>query len=116
MPRPPSNSLSEQKRLLAAEQARIARELAEAEKLARRKPKPVRASLEPSRRLRVSTAPEHILPPRPAGHRFPGGDSPLPSRRKIRRPRAEVRFEQVKFLLLCLLFAALILIVWKNLP
>ncbi len=110
-----SNPLSEQKQRLAAEQARIARELAAAEKMARQKAKPVRAPLEPERKLRVSTAPQRILPPRPQEHLFPGGRVRT-TRKQFRRRKTEARLEQIKFLVLCFLFAALILFVWKNLP
>lgn len=115
MPRPSSNPLAEQKQRLAAEQARLARELAAAEKMARQKPKPVRATLEPERRLRVNTAPARILPPRPQEHLFPQGRVRT-TRKKFRRRKTEARLEQIKFLLLCFLFAALILFVWRNLP
>ena len=110
-----SNPLSEQKQRLAAEQARIARELAAAEKMARQKPKPVRASLEPARKLRVATTQQRILPPRPQEHLFPGGRVRT-TRKQLRRRKTEARLEQIKFLVLCFLFAALILFVWKNLP
>jgi hypothetical protein len=116
MPRPSSNPLSEQKQRLAAEQARIAKELAMAEKQARQKPKPARAALEPARKLRVSTAPERILPPRPRDHLFPQGGRARTTRKQFRRRKTEARLEQIKFLLLCFLFAAVILFVWKNFP
>lgn len=115
MPRPSSNSLSEQKQHLAAEQARIARELAAMEKLARQKPKPARAELEPGKRLRVNTTPGRILPPRPHEHLFPEGRVRT-TRKKFRRRKTEARLEQIKFLMLCLIFAAVILFVWKNFP
>jgi hypothetical protein len=116
MPRLSSNPLSEQKQRLAAEQARIAKELALAEKQARQKPKPARAALEPERKLRVSTAPERLLPPRPREHLFPQGGRVRTTRKQFRRRKTEARLEQIKFLLLCFLFAALILFVWKNFP
>ena len=116
MPRPSSNPLSEQKQRLATEQARIAKELALAEKQARQKPKPARAALEPERKLRVSTAPERILPPRPREHLFPQGGRLRTTRKQFRRRKTEARLEQIKFLLLCFLFAAVILFVWKNFP
>ncbi|MBJ7258276.1 MAG: hypothetical protein JHD33_01970 [Chthoniobacterales bacterium] len=110
-----TNLLSEQKQRIVSEQARIAREMVAAEKQARQKPKPVRVALEPARRLRVSTAPQRILPPRPPEHLFPGGRMQT-TRKQFRRRKTEVRLEQVKFLLLCVLFAALILFAWKHLP
>ena len=116
MPRPSSNPLSEQKQRLAAEQARLAKELALAEKQARQKPKPARADLEPGRKLRVSTAPERILPPRPREHLFPQGGRVRTTRKQFRRRKTEARLEQIKFLLLCFLFVALILFLWRNLP
>ena len=116
MPRPSSNPLSEQKQRLAAEQARIAKELALAEKQARQKPKPARAALEPERKLRVITAPERILPPRPREHLFPQGGRLRTTRKQFRRRKTEARLEQIKFLLLCFLFAAVILFVWKYFP
>ena len=116
MPRQTTNPLAEQMRQLAAEQARLERELAAAEKEARRKPRPVRPSLEPGRRIKVNTgsAPV-ILPPRPITHQYPG--EPVRTAGKKRRKRkSEVRYERTKFLLLCVLLIALILFVWKNLP
>lgn len=116
MPRPTSNSLDEQKQLIAAQQARLAKELAAAEKQARQKPKPVRPSLEPERRLKVSTThPRNVLPPRPQVHLFPGGRMRT-TRKQFRRRKTEARLEQIKFLVLCFLFAAVLLFVWKNLP
>jgi hypothetical protein len=116
MPRPTSSSLDDQRQRIAAEQARLAKELAAAEKMARQKPKPVRPALEPEKRLKVSTAqPRNILPPRPQDHIFPGGRVRT-TRKQFRRRRTEARLEQIKFLVLCFLFAALILFVWRNLP
>ncbi len=116
MPRQTPNSLTEQMQRLAAEQARIERELAAAEKQARRKPKPARATLEPERRLKVHAgANPVILPPRPEAHRFPDGRV-RSTRKKTRRRKSEARYEQTKFLLLCILFFALVLFVWKNIP
>ena len=115
MPRPTSSLLDEQKQRIAAEHARLVKELAAAEKVARQKAKPVRPALEPERRLRVSVATPRVLPPRPPEHLFPGGRVRT-TRKQFRRRRTEARLEQVKFLVLCLLFAALILFVWKNLP
>ena len=116
MPRPSSNPLSEQKQRLATEQARIAKELALAEKQARQKPKPARVALEPERKLRAITAPERILPPRPRDHLFPQGARVRTTRKQFRRRKTEARLEQIKFLLLCFLFAAVILFIWKNIP
>lgn len=116
MPRPSLNPLNAQRQRLAAEQARVARELAAMEKLARQKPKPVRPTLEPERRLKVNTAPSRILPPRPQAHLFPQGRMRSTKGKRFRRRKTEARLEQVKFLLLCFLFAALILFVWKNFP
>lgn len=85
------------------------------EKLARQKPKPVRPALEPERRLKVTTSPSRVLPPRPQVHLFPQGRMRT-TRKQFRRRKTEARLEQVKFLLLCFLFAALFLFIWKNLP
>jgi len=115
MPRPTSNSLTEQKQRLAAEQARIERELAAMEKLARQKAKPARASLEPEKKLRVATTPARVLPPRPQEHLFPEGRVRT-TRKKFRRRKTEARLEQIKFLVLCLLFALVILFLWQNFP
>lgn len=116
MPRPTSSLLDEHKQRIAAEQARLMRELAAAEKMARQKPKPVRVALEPEKKLKVSTAhSRNILPPRPQEHLFPGGRVRT-TRKQFRRRKTEARLEQIKFLVLCFLFAALILFVWKNLP
>ena len=116
MPRSTSSPLDEQKQRIAAEQARLLKELAEAEKIARQKAKPVRPTLEPERRLRVSVAtPRSVLPPRPQEHIFPGGRVRT-TRKQFRRRKTEARLEKIKFLVLCFLFAALILFVWRNLP
>ncbi|MFZ9933523.1 MAG: hypothetical protein ACO3G9_10050 [Chthoniobacterales bacterium] len=116
MPRPSSNSLSEQKKLLAARQALLAKELAMAEKQARQKAKPARATLEPERRLRVSTTPDRVLPPRPREHLFPQGERVRTTRNKFRRRKTEAKIQQIKFLLLCLIFVTLIVLIWKNFP
>lgn len=115
MPRPSTNPFSAQKELLAAEQARLEREMAAALKLARQKPKPARASLEPGRKINVSTTPVRTLPPRPREHLYPGG-SIRATRKLPRRRRGELRNQQVKFLVLCFVFVALILLVWRNFP
>lgn len=114
MPRSSSNPLTEQKQRLAAEQARIARELAAMEKLARQKPKPERIKLEPARRLRVETVQGRVLPPRPRDHIFPTGRTRTP-RKKFRRRKTEAREAQMKFLVLCVILIGLLLFFWKNL-
>ena len=94
------------------EHERLAREMAEAEKALRIQSRPVRPKLEPERKLRINSFTAHELPPRPKEHTFPGGRI---SRGQKRRRKTEARIEQVKFLVLCLLFAAVVLFVWKNL-
>lgn len=116
MPRSTSSPLDEQKQRIAAQQARLAKELAAAEKMAKQQAKPVRPTLEPERRLKVSTTLQRsVLPPRPTDHIFPGGRVRTP-RKRLRRRSTEARLAQIKFVMLCLLFAALILFVWRNFP
>lgn len=115
MPRSNSSPLDEHKQRIAAEQARLMRELAAAEKIARQKAKPARAKLEPERKLKVTAVPQKVLPPRPADHIFPGGRMRT-TRKQFRRRKTEARLEQIKFLVLCLLFAMVILFLWKNFP
>lgn len=116
MPRTSSNPLTEQKQRLAAEQERIAREMAAAEKLARQKPKPVRATLEPGRRLRVDTVGGRVHPSRPRNHVFPADGPRQPNKQFRRRRKKEARLAQIKFILLCFLVVALLIFLVKNLP
>lgn len=115
MPRSTTSLLDERRQRIEAEQALLARQLADAEKVARQKAKPPRATLVPERKLKVSTTPEKILPPRPRAHILPGGRMRT-TRKQLRRRKTEARLQQIKFLVLCLLFASLILFVWRNLP
>ena len=114
MPRRSSNPLSEHKQRLQEAQDQIAREVAAAEKTLRQTAKPARPKLEPERKLRINTFTARELPPRPQDHLFPGGRART-TRGQKRRPKTEARLEQIKFLFLCLLFAALVLFLWKNL-
>ena len=116
MPRKSSNPLTEQKQRLAAEQERLVREMAAMEKLARQKPKPVRATLEPGRRLRVETTGGRVLPPRPRSHIFPTSDQHTTRPQSRRRRKKEARLGQKRFVLLCFILAAVLFFVWKSLP
>jgi hypothetical protein len=114
MPRRPSNPLSDHVRHLEEEHERIMREMAEAEKALRQKPKSSRPKPEPERRTRINNF-ATITMPRPEDHLFPGGKT-RPSKRPFRRRKPEARLAQIKFLLLCLLLATIVLFVWRNLP
>ena len=115
MARRPSSPLSEHARLLEEEHARILRELAETEKTLRQRPKPKPKPAPEQRKVRLNNVAAVTLPPRPHDHIFRDG-SGQPPRRAGRRRKADARYAQIKFLLLCLLFVGLMLFVWKNLP
>lgn len=115
MARRSSNPLSDHVQRLEQEQARLMREMAAAEKAMRQKPKVARPQSVPERKVRLNTVAAIDLP-RPKDHRFIGGSLPTRQRRKTRRPKTDARLAQIKFLLLCLLLAALVLFVWRNLP
>lgn len=92
------------------------RELAAAEKALRQKPKPApQPKVEPDRKVRLNSNVVPISLPRPQEHIYRGGTVRTP-RRAARRRKTDARLAQIKFLLLCLLLAALVLFVWKNLP
>lgn len=112
--RSPSSPLSEQAQRLRDEHERVMREVAAAEKALRQKPKATRAKTEPERKVRLNNVAAISLP-RPQEHIYRGG-TVRTNRRATRRRKADVRLAQIKFLLLCLLLAALVLFVWKNLP
>lgn len=114
MPRRSSNPLSEHAQRLQEEHERIMREMAEAEKALRQKPKQVRSKQQPEKRVRINNF-ATIGIPRPQDHLYPGGKTRL-GKRQHRRRKPEARMAQVKFLLLCLLLATLILFIWRNLP
>lgn len=114
MPRRSSNPLSDHVQRLQEEHERVMREMAEAEKALRQKPKTPRAKPQPERRVRINNY-ATIGMPRPEDHLFPGGKTRL-NKKKYRRPKYEARVAQIKFLLLCLFLAMLILFVWRNLP
>ena len=116
MPRRSSNPLSEHVQRLQDEQARILREMAEAEKALRRKPKPSARPVAAPRNVRINNNVTAINLPRPKDHRFLGASGQLPVRRTGRRPKADARMAQIKFLILCLIFFGLLLFVWRNLP
>jgi hypothetical protein len=111
--RPTSNPFSEHAARLEAEQERLKREMAEAEKALRQKPKVTRPRPEPERRLRINNHVASLDLPRPADHLIRGGGS---RRRPPRRRKTDARIAQIKFLILCLILASLVLFVWKNLP
>ena len=111
--RPSSNPLSEHAARLQAEHERLLRELAAAEKAARQKPKTARPRPEPQRPTRINSNVASLDLPRPADHRIRGGAA---RRRPGRRRKTDARLAQIKFLVLCLILALLVLFVWKNLP
>lgn len=106
------NPISDQARQLAEEHARILRELADAEKALRQKPKPAKPkpAAAPKPRVRINTVAPTISPlyGDPRTERTP--------RRNARRRRVDARVAQIKFLMLCLLLVGLMLFLWKNLP
>lgn len=117
MARKPSNPLSEHVQRLEEERARLMREMAAAEKALRQKPKITRPDPTPGRRIRLNNVATMELP-QPIGHRTLGGSAP--SRRRPRhqprRTRTEARLAQIKFILLCLLLATLLLLLWRSFP
>lgn len=115
MARRPSNPLDEHVQRLQEQQERLMREMAEAEKALRRKPKATKPKPVNEVKLRAANVAAIDLP-RPIDHRFLGGGAPSRRGRSRRRPKADARIAQVKFLLLCLLLAAVLVFVWKNLP
>lgn len=88
------------------------REMAAAEKALRQKPKVARPRPEPERRVRLNNVASLDLP-RPSDHLIRGGAAP---RRPTRRRKTDARIAQIKFLILCLILASLVLFVWKHLP
>ena len=110
--RPTSNPLSEHAARLQAEHERLLREMADAEKALRQKPKVARPRAEPERRVRLNNVAALDLP-RPADHLIRGGGT---RQRPTRRRKTDARIAQIKFLILCLILASLVLFVWKNLP
>lgn len=117
MARRPANPLSDQFQRLEEQRAQVMRELEAAEKALRQKPKPARPEAVPGgRKIRLNNNVEAIALPRPKEHRFLGAGPSSRSRRTSRRTKTAARLEQIKFLLLCLLLATLVLIVWRNFP
>lgn len=114
MARRSSNPLSDHVQRLQEQHERLMREMAEAEKALRQKPKTPRSKPQPERRVRINNV-ATIGIPRPQDHLYLGGKTRL-NKRKYRRPKHEARVAQLKFLLLCLLLATLILFIWRNLP
>ena len=116
MARRSSNPLSEHAQRLREEHERVLREMAAAEKALRQKPKvPARPKPEPEKKVRLNNHAAAISLPRPQDHIYRDGTVRAP-RRATRRRKTDARLAQIKFLLLCLLLAALVLFVWKNLP
>ena len=116
MERRPSNPLSEQAQLLQAQYEQTLRELADAEKALRRKPKDAPpAKPAPVRKVRLNNVSSALSLPRPQEHTFRGSTLRLPQR-NTRRRKTDARLAQVKFLLLCLLLAGLFIFLWKHLP
>ena len=113
MARQTPNAFSEHVQRLEEERIRIAREMEEAEKVLRQKPKPSRPKAPTERKVRLNTVATIDLP-RPKDHRFLGGSEP-PARRPHRRPKSDARMAQLKFLILCLILAVLLLFFWGRL-
>ena len=112
----PANPLSEQAQLLQEQYDQTLRELADVEKVLRRKPKttpPVKPA--PERKVRLNNVAAAISLPRPQEHTYRGGSARSPQR-NTRRRKTDARLAQIKFLLLCLLLAGLFIFVWKHLP
>lgn len=115
MARRSSNPLSEHAQRLREEHERVLREMAAAEKALRQKPKvSARPKAEPERPVKIRNVTALSLP-RPQDHIYRDGTVRTP-RRATRRRKTDARLAQIKFLLLCLLLAGLVLFVWKNLP
>ncbi|MBU3664625.1 MAG: hypothetical protein FGM15_01925 [Chthoniobacterales bacterium] len=115
MPRRPTNPLSEHVQRLQDEHDRLVREMAEMEKNLRRKPKAPKPKPVQEVKLRAANVAAIDLP-RPKDHRYLGGATPMRHARSRRRAKPDVRMAQVKFWLLCLVLAAVLVFVWKNLP
>jgi hypothetical protein len=115
MPRRSSNPLDEHVQRLQAEQERLKREMALAEKALRRKPKAARPALAPERRHRLNNVAALDLP-RPQEHIFRNVERGPARTRPARRRKTDARYAQIKFLVLCLLLAALLVFLWRNLP
>lgn len=117
MARRSSSPLSEYEQRLKEEEARLIREMAEAEKALRRAPRAAKPSPrpkpEPERPVRLNNVAALDLP-RPTDHIFRGGREPGGPRRQHRRRKTDARVAQLKFLLLCLILAAMVLFVWSN--
>jgi hypothetical protein len=109
-PRTPS-PISKQARQLAEEHARIMREMADAEKALRQKPKATKPKPAAKPRVRINTV--AAVPLTPLAGDLRANRSP---RRTARRRRVDARVAQIKFLMLCLLLVGLMLFLWKNLP
>ncbi len=92
------------------------REVAAAEKALRQKPKVERPHAFPDRKIRINVAAIDL--PRPKEHIIVGGmpRQPASSRRATRQTKAAKRMAQIKFLLLCILLATLLLVAWRNFP
>ena len=114
MARRSSNPISEHVRRLQEEQDRLMREMAEAEKALRQRPKTARPKAIPERKVRLNNNVAALDLPRPKDHLIRGGVTTR--RRPARRRKTDARVAQIKFLLLCLILASLVLFVWKNLP
>ncbi len=119
MARRSPSPLSAYEEHLRAEQARIAREVAEAEKALRRTPKTApQTKPEPERKVRLNNvAGLQLHLPRPQDHIIRDAGSVASRRRSSpRRRKSDVRQAQMNFLLLCLLLAAIALFVYLKLP
>lgn len=115
MARRPSSPLSEHALKLQEEHERILREMAAAERALRQKPRTAaRPRAEPERKVKIRNVATFDLP-KPKEHIYRGGSARPPRRASLRR-KTDARLAQIKFLLLCLLLAAFVLFVWKNLP
>jgi len=114
MPRRSPSPFDEHVQRLQAEQERLQREMAAAEKALRRKPKAVRPKATPNRQFKLNNVTALELP-RPPDHLIPGA-SDRGRRRPTRRRKTDARQAQVKFLVLCLLLAVVLVFLWRQLP
>lgn len=115
----PKSPYSDHIERVQKEQARILREMAEAERAAKRKKKAVTAKPVGVHKIRTTTS--AITLPRPKDHRFVsagenrGVRSARRGRGRASRPH-EVHAARLKFMLLCLFVAVLFFFLWRNAP
>lgn len=114
MARRNSSPLTDAEKQLRELHARIEREEQQLRRIIKEAPRRRQAEKEQRNfRIKAETA---TVPPQPADFRILKGGGPAPSRRRARTRRQDHRVAQVKFILLCILLAALALLVWRSLP